>query len=204
MHLWEKARTGLACVEDLDYVKPGLSLLDWCETNNLSYVNSYFSHNRRGTWFNVALARWYELDGFLMENTERHLFVRKICTIGENSLSDHKPKKMKIQLVKRFEFRRKKTKFTPKICWEKLNDEETERRYRERVQEIIEENNIEEGDVLVNTTNWEDIASIVNKAAEEICGIEERQVENPWMAGKDEQISVCDESTNQWCSNTEK
>ena len=50
--------------------RQGLELLAWCEDNNLCYVNSFSNHKRRGTWFNPALRRWYELDGFIMKTTQ--------------------------------------------------------------------------------------------------------------------------------------
>ena len=169
----------------------GAALLDWCENNNMCYVNSFYNHTKRGTWFNQALARWYELDGFMMENSDRHRFIRKICTVGESTLSDHKPKKVKIQLVSKFAFRRRKPKKIPRIRWERLKNDDIARSYREKVEELLQEL---EGDDPENgpleNTNWESIAEVVNKAAEEVCGIEERKIENPWMAEREEEIQV--------------
>ena len=167
----------------------GQSLLEWCEENDLAYVNSFYNHTRRGTWFNMALARWYELDGFLMKNCDRHKFVRKISTVGEATLSDHKPKKIKIELVKKFNFRRRKVIRIPKIRWERLKLEEVEIAYKNRVRELMEE--YEETEIMPSTaTSWGIIAEIVNKAAEEVCGVEEKPVENPWMEGRDEEIQT--------------
>ena len=73
----------------------GVQLLEWCEANGLVHVNSFYNHRRRGTWFSDFSRQWYELDGFLMRNRERQRHVRKICTVGEASLSDHKPKRLK-------------------------------------------------------------------------------------------------------------
>ena len=62
----------------------------------------------------MALRRWYELDRFLMRNNERHKLVRKICIIGENFLSDHKPKKMTLiiekPMTKKIIYKEKNTK----------------------------------------------------------------------------------------------
>ena len=50
----------------------GSELLSFCEVNNLSYCNSFYSHKNRGTWFNNMNRQWYELDGFLMRKNQRH------------------------------------------------------------------------------------------------------------------------------------
>ena len=79
----------------------GERLLEWCEANSLTYVNSFFNHRKRGTWFSNFNRRWYELDGFLMMNRERQRHVKRVCTVGEMAFSDHKPKKMTLMLRKR-------------------------------------------------------------------------------------------------------
>ena len=35
----------------------GHHLLEWCQDQGLSYVNSFFSHGKRGTWYNMAHRR---------------------------------------------------------------------------------------------------------------------------------------------------
>ena len=77
-------------------------LLEWLEENDLTYVNSFFQHKRRGTWYSIPLRRWYEIDGFIMRNSQRHKFVKKVSTVGEASISDHKPKLMKIELKENY------------------------------------------------------------------------------------------------------
>ena len=56
----------------------GRDLMDWCEAQGLTYVNSYMPHANRGTWYHVSRGEWYELDGFLMTNEERHKRVKKM------------------------------------------------------------------------------------------------------------------------------
>ena len=81
----------------------GVQLLDFCQENELCYVNSFYNHKNRGTWFSNFNKRWYELDGFLMKQNQRHKNVRKISTVWECSVSDHKPKIMICSLFhKRF------------------------------------------------------------------------------------------------------
>ena len=35
-------------------------------------------HAERGTWFNRMYGRWYELDGFVVRQNERHRMIRRI------------------------------------------------------------------------------------------------------------------------------
>ena len=35
----------------------GRDLIDWCEENGLAYVNSFYKHVRRSTWFNLRYGR---------------------------------------------------------------------------------------------------------------------------------------------------
>ena len=69
-------------------------LKDWCELNGLCWVNGFYSEKWRGTWRSNFNGLWYELDGFVMKERERHKYVRKVKTVGENVISDHKPKKL--------------------------------------------------------------------------------------------------------------
>ena len=59
--------------------------------------------------------------------------------IGEISLSDHKPKKIILELNKPKNRKILTRKKSPRINWEKLRDEETTARYRDRVELLIEE-----------------------------------------------------------------
>lgn len=162
----------------------GLDLLAWCEENDLAHVNSFYSHKKRGTWFHPALGRWYELDGFLMRQEQRHANVKKVSTVGESSISDHKPKKLTlVRKWKKYNSEEKKARI-PRIKWESLRNEETELRYRQKVTELLE-NQTEENR---EQTNWQKIADTVTKAALEVCGREEKRIENPWMVDKDDEV----------------
>ena len=167
----------------------GRLLLEWLDQNNLTHVDSFYNMKRRGTWFHPALRQWYELDGFIMRNNQRHKFVRKVCLVGEASISDHKPKLMLLELDRKLP-KRERVKRTPRIQWMKLRDEETARRYREKVEELMDVGGDDEDDDEMSTTNWDKISEVAVKAAEEVCGKEERKVENPWLEGKDEEIQV--------------
>ena len=162
----------------------GRDLLEWCQENNLCQVNSFYQHKRRGTWFSLPLQRWYELDAFLMSNDQRHKYARKITTVGEATISDHKPKKLRIEMKVQKKCYKSKPKKRPKIMWEKLRDPEISRSYQEKVNEILEERENADQD----TTDWKDITDVVTKAAMEVCGVEDKPIENPWMIGRDTEI----------------
>ena len=67
----------------------------------MAYANGFVRHKRRWTWFNWMYGRWYELDGFVVRKEERHRMVRRIRTVEEISLSDHKPKSIRIAVNER-------------------------------------------------------------------------------------------------------
>ena len=169
----------------------GRDFLEWLEENNLCHINSFYQHQRRGTWFSVPLQRWFEIDGFIMRNDQRHRFVRKICTVGEASLSDHKPKKIKIETqIKKKSWTRQKPKKRPRIVWEKLRNDQTATTYKQRVDELLAEEAELEIHAADDTGDWDLIAKTVTKAAEEVCGVEEKFIENAWMVGREEEINT--------------
>ena len=173
----------------------GEVLLEWLEENGLTNVNSFFNHQRRGTWFHMHLRQWYELDGFVMRNNQRHKFAKKVMTICESSLSDHKPKLLILETNQKMK-KMKRVKKVPRIKFEVLKeDQEKKLQFRQKVNEILQERD-EDPDAnneeieLENSTNWNELADIVNKAAVEVCGVVEKKVEDPWLIDKDEEIST--------------
>ena len=62
----------------------GRDLMDWCEANDLVYLNRYVPvapHPNRGTWQKPARGTWHEIDGFLMKNTDRQKMVQGMKTL---------------------------------------------------------------------------------------------------------------------------
>ena len=163
----------------------GVELLEWCQENNLVHVGSFYNHKQRGTWFNNSNRRWYEIDGFIMRKDQRHKYVNKVSTVGEISISDHKPKLMKIKIDKKKWRRGEIKKKGPRIKWEALRNEETASRYREKVEEILRDKDMTAED---NTTNWNKITEVVLEAATETCGVQDKVIENPWMRDRDEEV----------------
>ena len=69
----------------------GRDLVDWCEEMGMAHVNSFMRYKRRGMWRHQATGRWHELDGVLVRGGERQRMVRKVWTLDERELSDHRP-----------------------------------------------------------------------------------------------------------------
>ena len=164
----------------------GIELLEWCQENELVHVASFYNHKSRGTWFNNALRRWYELDGFIMRREQRHKYINKISTIGESSISDHKPKKIQIRINKKKWRRGEIKKRAPKINFEMLRNDDVAIRYQQKVAEKLRDLDFEETD----NTRWNEITEVVTTAAREVCGVQEKVIENPWMRDKDEEVMV--------------
>ncbi len=164
----------------------GRELLAWCEENNLTHVNSFYNHKKRGTWFNNSLKRWYEIDGFLMKKSQRHKNVKKVSTVGDLTLSDHKPKKIILERNWKKYNRNEQKKRVPRIKWVKLDDEVIASQYRRKVEDLLADydDTEEAGEI----TCWNKITDIVITAADEVCGREEKKIENPWMVDKDEEV----------------
>ena len=124
-----------------------------------------------------------------MKEGERHKYVRKVRTVGENVISDHKPKKLVLDLSKKRKWRKNyERKKTPKIRWERLKQEEVERRYQQEIERKMEEREGEE--VRTDTTGWSKVQEVVLEAAKEVCGEAERKVESPWLVGKEEECKI--------------
>ena len=162
----------------------GRELIRWCQENQLCYVNSFYNHKKRGTWFNQMYGRWYELDGFIMRKEQRHRHVKKVCTVGEMVISDHKPKKISI-MCKKWHWNDTKKTRVPKISWEKLKNQDVAINFKTKVTEILSnDNNTEQTD----RTEWKELTDLLTKAAKDVCGIETKSVQNPWMVGKDDDV----------------
>ena len=108
----------------------GRDLIEWCEANGLAYANSFVRHAERGTWFNRMYGRWYELDGFVVRQNERHRMIRRMRCERMNELSDHKPKKVVICVEKR-RWRAVNEERKRRIKWEVLRESEKKEEYKE-------------------------------------------------------------------------
>ena len=177
----------------------GLDLLQFCEENGLAYCNSFYNHRKRGTWFNRFNNSWYELDGFLMRKNQRHKNVKKICTFGEMSVSDHKPKMLIFMSYFRKQGVKDREIKVPKINFEKLKNEDTEKEFRDKIREMLYDgededldlddiDKLEDGDEIPEL--WSKITNTVTKAAAAVCGERTKSVECPWLVDKQEIIQT--------------
>ena len=180
-------RPGVCGVFGLDQTNTqGRKLLEFCENNHLTHVNGYYNHRRRGTWCHPRSGKWYELDGFLMRNRQRHRHVKKIGTICEATISDHKPKLMKFQMDVDLK-KKERVKRMPRIRFEKLRIENYAEQYRQKISDIIDDNE-GEADLRNDMTRWNELTDIVVEAAKEVCGTEEKKIEHPWLVGREQEI----------------
>ena len=77
---------------------PGEDIIDWLTEQGLCWVNSFFQVKKRGTWFNRANKAWYELDGFITKEEDRHRTVKALKIKSNEMLSDHKIVEMKLKM----------------------------------------------------------------------------------------------------------
>ena len=128
----------------------GKRLLEWCENSGLVWVNSFFQHPHRGTWWSQLNHKWYELDSFVMRNQDRQRHVRRIYTDGEVTISDHKPIKMVLSLEKKAWRKAYVGKRVARIKWEVLREEEATLSFHRKMGEALDE----EEEVAEDSTDW--------------------------------------------------
>ena len=162
----------------------GNELMDWCEENGLVIVNSFMTHQNRGTWFHNRFRRWYELDGFLMRKEEWRGMTGRMRVRGAGGLSDHKVKCVEIKRQLKRWRGAGRVERVPKVRWERLKLPEVKEEYREKMRELREEEETMERE----EDEWKRLSGLMLKAAEEACGVEERRIQNPWTVGHEEEI----------------
>ena len=108
----------------------GGQFVEWLEENGWCWVNSFFNHKRRGTWFSDIHRQWYELDGFVMREEQRYRHAKRIKTMSEAAVSDHKPKWMLVDIRKRKWRREYEARRIPAIKWEALKNEQVASRFQ--------------------------------------------------------------------------
>ena len=172
----------------------GEDLVEWCQENGLALANTFSSHNRRGTWFNVPRARWYELDGFLVKKDQRHKVMRGVRVLEETGMSDHKPVMIKIK-SKVKKWRVAKETRVPNIRYEKLKEDYAKQEFKRRVTEKWERR---EEQMREDSTNWKMMSEVLTEAAEETCGRKTRQVANPWTIGHEEELAYLNLQISSW------
>ena len=112
--------------------------------------------------------------------------VRKVLTVEEMGISDHKPKKLVLLLKKkkwRYAYQGRRV---PLIKWEELRDVDKANAYRRKMGEKMAEG--QQAPVGEPTSGWAELTEKVVEVAQEVCGVRSKSVENPWMVGRDAEI----------------
>ena len=157
----------------------GSDLIEWCEANVLAYANSFVRHAERGTWFNRMYGRWYELDGFVVRQNERHRMIRRMRC-------EHM-KKVVICVEKR-RWRAVNGERKRRIKWEVLRDSEKKEKYKESTRVKWNER-MERETWESSRMQWKNLVEVMNEAAEEVCGLESGRVANPWIIGHEREVN---------------
>ena len=157
----------------------GRDLVDWCEEMGMAHVNSFMRYKRRGTWRHPATGRWHELDGFLVRGGERQRMVRRVWTRDERELSDHRPVCMRLNVeLRRWRTEGRKERRVPRVRWEGLMNEEMRAEYEEKTRQKWESRGEQEW-------GWSEVADVLVKTVEEVCGLGNRGVASPWTVGRE-------------------
>ena len=170
----------------------GRDFVEWCEENELVWVNSFLKHRRRGTWFSSRYHRWYELDGFVVRKRDRMGMVRRMCGASEWGLSDHRPKCLRVRVCTRKWRTVRDEKRVPRVMHERMNDESVREEYERVTGERME--GLEwEGE----SDEWGKLAELMVGAAKEVCGEVRGRASNPWMVGREEELEALHRAVNE-------
>ena len=90
---------------------------------------------KRGTWFNCASKTWYEIDGFITREEDRHRIVKALKIKHNEMLSDHKIVEMKLKIKTPRRSNERKQKKRGNINWEKMMNRKIAEQYRKRTEE---------------------------------------------------------------------
>ena len=163
----------------------GEDQIEWLTEHGLCWVNSFFYMKKRGTWFNRGNKAWYEIDGFITREEDRHRIVKAVKIKSSEMLSDHKIVEMKIRMRTRRYSNEREQKKRRNINWEKMMNREMAEQYRKRTEERTSQEATRKG-VSTEDLEWQALSKILRTAAEEVCGKREKQT-NPWMNQHEEE-----------------
>ena len=135
-------------------------------------------HHNRGTWFSNIWMQLHELDGFIMRQDQSHKKVKKMATIRENSISDHRSKTIMIKTNKKAWRYAGRGESVGRINWKNITENGI---FRESVNQEI---HTIKDKKKKNVTNWDWIANILSSVAEEQWCLEENNTK-PWFNGRD-------------------
>ena len=142
----------------------GNDLIAWCELNGMSWGNSFMSHPDRGTWFHETYGKWYELDGFLLKQEQRHRIVKRIRTVKENSFSDHRPKELITKTVARpriVTIRKERTSINRVVLKQPQQIEDFKEKAERAMEKITEQGTVQ---------RWFSLSQMITKETANVAG----------------------------------
>ena len=173
----------------------GKDLINWCNGQDLAFVNSFFRHGKRGTWKTPGQSSWHEIDGFAVKQDQRSRLVKNVRTVNLiGAPSDHLPKRADFWLNhKRSE---KSMKKPPRVNWEALKKPEVWKAYTEAVDKKFDNPDV----------SWTKMMEQVNEAGKETCGLKEKSNLSPWLDNHEKEIDEFQSKLSQLtkeCDSTE-
>jgi len=154
----------------------GKDLLNWCQLNGLSWINSFKNIKERGTWYSKKWEKWYELDGFIVKQDQRRK-MGEMTVIKEDSFSDHRP----IAIILKYQvkgIKRRGAIKTKKLDLDKFESKEIRKLFQTKTREWASER-------IGKGVNWTQMIKGLMELTEVVCGRAKRQVDSPWMRGKE-------------------
>ena len=122
-----------------------------------------------------------------MRCEQRHKHVRRMATIQEAAFSDHRPKIMELKTnVKKWR-QAGRPRRAPNLRHEKLKDNETAMRYKEKTAEEVRRAEID-GRLQDGSKLWETLTDIMVKCVKETCGTREKKIASPWLVDSEDQL----------------
>jgi len=147
-------------------------------------VNSLFDNLNRGTWYSKRYKTWPEIDGFVTTWEERIKLIRNRGTDSEFSLSDHKPKMMKIANNSSKMENQHPRKEGKGIDLEKLDCEEVRMNFQNEMNRklICREK-------LGNGITWECLAKMIQETGQQVVGFKKKESLNRCFNWHEEEIA---------------
>ena len=103
-----------------EQTRKGEDIIDWLTEHGLCWVNSFFYVKKGSTWLTRANKVWYDLDGFITREEDRHRIVKALKIKSNEMLSDHKTVEMKLKMKTPRHSNERRQKKRRNIIWEKM------------------------------------------------------------------------------------
>ena len=100
---------------------------------------------KRGTWFNRGNRTWYEIDGFITREEDRHRIAKALKIKSNEMLSDHKIVEMKMKMKTPRHSNERRQKKRGNINWKKMMNREIAELYRKTTVERASQEAVRRG-----------------------------------------------------------